>query len=72
MKQPYGRHQVSIEITLHPETSDKQGLKALLLELGFKPCDHLWNWSEGALHFQWFSSVDYQSYDGVEATIFLS
>ena len=61
---------MSIEITLHPETSDKQGLNAHLLELGFEPCNHLWDWPEGSLHFQWFSDAGYQSYDGVEATIF--
>ena len=61
---------MSIEITLRPETSDKQGLKALLLELGFEPCNLIWDRSEEALHFHWFTDVGYQSYDGVEATIF--
>lgn len=61
---------MSTEITLYPETSDKQGLKALLLELGFEPCRHVCDWPEGSLHFHWFSDVGYQSYDGVEATIF--
>ena len=61
---------MSIEITLHPEASDKQGLKALLLELGFEPSNHLSIWPEGALHFHWFTDVEYQSYEGVEATIF--
>ena len=54
---------------LYPETSDKQGLKALLVELGFESSNHLWMWPEGSLHFYWFSDVEYQSYDGVEATI---
>lgn len=61
---------MSIEIRCYPETSNKQGLKALLVDLGFRPCDHLWDWPEGSLHFHWFSDVEYQSYDGVEATIF--
>ena len=61
---------MSIEITLHPETSDKPGLKAVLVELGFEPANHLWNWPQGSLHFHWFSDIEYQSYDGVEATIF--
>ena len=61
---------MSIEVTLHPEMSDKRGLQALLVEFGFERCSHLWNWSEGSLHFHWFSDVEYQSYDGVEATIF--
>ena len=61
---------MSIEITLHPERSDKQGLKALLVELGFEACTHLWNWPKGSLHFRWFSDFEYQSYHGVEATVF--
>ena len=61
---------MSIAITFHPEASDKQDLRALLLELGFEPCKHLSNWPEGSLHFRWFNDVAYQSYDGVEATIF--
>ena len=61
---------MSIEVTLHPEMSDKRGLQALLVEFGFERCGHLWNWPEGSLHFRWFSDVEYQSYDGVEATIF--
>ena len=61
---------MSIEVTLHPETSDKRELQALLVEFGFERCGHLWNWPEGSLHFRWFSDVEYQSYDGVEATIF--
>ena len=61
---------MSIEVTLHPETSDKRGLQALLVEFGFERCGHLWNWPEGSLHFRWFSDVEYRSFDGVEATIF--
>ena len=61
---------MSIEITFHPKRSDKWALRALLGEFGFEPSTHLWNWPEGSLHFGWFSNVEYQSYDGVEATIF--
>ena len=61
---------MSIEVTLHPEASDKRALQALLVEFGFERCGHLWNWPDGSLHFRWFSDVEYQSYDGVEATIF--
>lgn len=61
---------MSIEITFHPETSDKRALKALLAELGFEPTEHMWDWPKGSMHFGWFSDVEYQSYDGVEATIF--
>lgn len=61
---------MSIEITFHPETSDKRRLKALLDDLGFEPARHLWDWPKGSLHFHWFNDVEYQSYEGVEATIF--
>ena len=61
---------MSIEVWFHPETSDKRALKALLKELGFEPAKHMWDWPKGSLHFGWFSDVEYQSYDGVEATIF--
>ena len=61
---------MSIEVTLHPETPDKRGLQALLVEFGFERCSHLGIWPEGSLHFHWFSDVDYRSYLGVEATIF--
>ena len=61
---------MSIEVTLHPKMSDKRGLQALLVEFGFERCSHLWNWPEDSLHFRWFSDVEYQSYDGVQATIF--
>ncbi|MYJ96803.1 MAG: hypothetical protein F4053_14855 [Proteobacteria bacterium] len=61
---------MSIGIELYPKTADKQGLKALLVELGFVPAKHLFDRSKAALHFRWFSDFEYQSYDGVEATIF--
>ena len=61
---------MSIGIEFYPETADKQGLKALLVELGFVPTKHLLDKSKGSLHFHWFSDFEYQSYDGVEATIF--
>ena len=45
-------------------------LKAFVTELGFQPCSHLWDWPKGSIHFHWFSDIEYESYDGVEATIF--
>ena len=60
---------MSIEIIFHPKNSSKSQLRKLLTELGFKPTKHLWNWPQGSLHFSWFHSEDYLSYDGVEATI---
>ena len=61
---------MSIVITFYPERSDKRGLRALLTELGFVPSAHLWDWPKGASHFRWFSDANYESYVGVEATIF--
>ena len=60
---------MSIEIIFHPKNSSKSQLRKLLIELGFKPTKHLQNWPKGSLHFGWFNSEDYLSYDGVEATI---
>ena len=61
---------MSLEIVLNPKISSRDQLKGMLVELGFTPTSHLWEWPEGSLHFSWFNEVDYQSYDGVEATIF--
>ena len=62
---------MSIEIKFHPKSSPtRDELKRLLLEFGFAPATHLWNWPDGSIHFHWFNEVDYQSFDGVEATIF--
>ena len=61
---------MSIEITFHPKASDKRRLKALLEEIGFESAKHVSDRTKGSLHFRWFTDVEYQSYDGVEATIF--
>ena len=61
---------MSIEITFHPDTSDKKLLKALLMELGFQSCSNIREWPKGSLHFHWFSNAEYASYDGVEASIY--
>lgn len=61
---------MSIEVIYHPDKASKKLLRAFLLELGFEPCGHLWSWSKGSIHFHWFKSDGYESYDGVEATIF--
>lgn len=61
---------MSTEITLHPPNAKRDDLVALLEGLGFKPVNHLWNWPTGSLCYYWFEDADYQSFDGVEATIF--
>jgi hypothetical protein len=60
---------MSLEMILHPKSASRDDLRRLLLELGYAPCLHLWDWPKGSLHFQWFNNTDYLSYDGVEATI---
>ena len=60
---------MSIEVSIHPTRSSRDELKKLVRELGFTPSGHLWDWPKGSLHFHWFDEVDYQSFDGVEATI---
>ncbi len=55
---------------LYPKTASKETLRKHLVSLGFQKCDHLWPWPKGSIHFSWFESEDFQSVDGVEATIF--
>jgi hypothetical protein len=61
---------VSIEATLHPRGASRKQLKDFLLCLGYRPCGSLWSWPKGSLTFHWFESRDFQSFDGVEATIY--
>lgn len=61
---------MSIEIVLHPKSASKEGMRRLLLALGFRPCQHIWDWPKGSLHFRWFEERESLSCDGVEATIF--
>ena len=61
---------MSIELTFYPTIAKKRQLKNLLVELGFKPTSHLWEWPKGSIHFHWFNQTDYLSYDGVEATVY--
>ena len=60
---------MSIAVSFHPTRSSRDELKKLVRELGFTPSGRLWDWPKGSLHFHWFDEVDYQSFDGVEATI---
>jgi len=61
---------VSIEIILHPKAARREDVANLLKDLGYRPCEHLWDWPKGSLNFHWFESNDYLSYDGVEATVY--
>ena len=62
---------MSVEIVFHPKgCPSRNELRKLLIDFGFEPTTHLWNWPEGSLHFRWYNEVDYQSFNGVEATIF--
>ena len=61
---------MSIEIVFYPKSATREQLQEHLLSLGFRASSHLWNWPEGSLHFYWFETDAYKSFDGVEATIF--
>ena len=61
---------MSIEIVFHPKSASKDDLKEHLLSLGFRSCQHLWDWPKESLHFHWFEERENVSFDGVEATIF--
>ena len=61
---------MSIEVVLHPQRASLDGLRRLLKEFKFEPTSHLRDWPKGSLHFHWFQTLDYESFDGVEATIF--
>lgn len=61
---------MSVEIVLYPPAAPREKLRKHLLSLGFVKCGHLWNWPTGSLHFAWFQERDYESTDGMEATIY--
>ena len=65
-----GAGKVSIEIILHPKAASRDDIANLLKGLGYRPCEHLWDWPKGSLNFQWFEHTDYLSYDGVGATVY--
>ncbi len=61
---------MSIEIVLHPKSGTRDEIKQHLLLLGFRSCQHLWDWPKDSLHLFWYEERDSLSFDGVEATIF--
>ena len=61
---------MSIEIIIFPPKATRDVLRKHLLSLGFSKCEHLWDWPAGSLHFAWFEQRDFQSAEGVEATVF--
>lgn len=61
---------MSIEVTLYPPKATRQELVKLLKARGFRSTTHLWNWPKGAVHFHWFETADFTSFDGVEASVF--
>ncbi len=62
---------MSTEITLYPKNGSREKLRKILLGLGFKRTSHLWKWPPGSLHYAWFDTTDFRSFDGVEASIYL-
>ena len=61
---------MSIEIVLYPPKVGREPLCKFLKECGFDPCEHLWSWPQGTKHYHWFSQVGFESFDGVEATVY--
>jgi hypothetical protein len=61
---------MSVEITLHLREENREQVRQLLEELGYKPCEHLWEWPHDSLNYHWFDDTDYRSFDGVEANIY--
>ncbi len=58
------------DLTLYPRKASKLDLKGYLESLSFKRCDHLWDWPEGTLNYNWFDSQDFRSIDGVSADVY--
>lgn len=61
---------MSIEIILYPKNATKRAICAYLKPLNYYECSHLWSWPSGSRHFHWFSEIEFESFDGVEATVF--
>jgi hypothetical protein len=61
---------VSIEITLYPPHARRDELVGFLKRRSYKPCVHLGDWPKGSVNLHWFESIDFTSFDGVEATVF--
>ncbi|MEM7110782.1 MAG: hypothetical protein AAF614_00005, partial [Chloroflexota bacterium] len=58
------------DLTLFPQKATKKQLKEFLEGLGFKKCDHFWNWPKGTIHYLWFDDKDFKSIDGVSADVY--
>lgn len=58
------------DVTLYPKNATKSDLKSYLENLGFKKCDHFWDWPSGTLNYVWFDYDDFKSIDGVSADIY--
>lgn len=61
---------MSIELVYTLKNASRSDLVALLIELGYRTCGHLWDWPEGSRNFHWFEDDQHVSFDGVEATVF--
>lgn len=58
------------DLTLYPEHASKEQLCSYLLSLGFKRCQHLWDWPKGTVNYSWFERKDFKSIDGVSADVY--
>lgn len=61
---------MSLEIILYPNKATRADLSRMLVDLGYVRCGHLWDWPKGSLHYRWFGVENFESFDGIEATIF--
>lgn len=61
---------MSIEIIIHPQGATRENLVSLLRSFGFEPTESLRKWPAGSFCCHWFKADDFESFDGVEATVF--
>ena len=62
---------MSIEVTLHPRCLTNADCKRFWWSSDLNAVAICGAGRNARLHFRWFSDIEYQSYDGVEATIFV-
>lgn len=58
------------DVTLYPKKASKKELSDYLEGLGFRRCEHFWDWPKGTLNYSWFEEKDFKSTDGVSADVY--
>lgn len=61
---------MSIEICFYPVRATRDDLVKFLKLRGFTPTQHIWDWPKGTANLHWFQVADFQSFAGVEASVF--